>query len=140
MAFSQMVSNLLHAETKENQTYPPVKPITLRSINPFLLLLTPISSLPLNPSNLHPVPSFLKLLKDLQQSQSKFSISLCAFFCSLHHHPKRLMDSINMDWRCLTVVSTFSIAACSLPGFVSLASTHAQVSFLEHLLPLRSSF
>lgn len=113
----QMVSNLLRAKTKENQTIPPANAITLFSVNPFLLLLTSISSLLLNPSNLHPIPPFWNYLEIANSLKSVLCFFLCALFCCLHGYPKRLMCSINMDQHHLTVIPAFDAVTCSLPTF-----------------------
>lgn len=104
-----MVSNILHAKTKENREKDLlVNPVTLFSITPSLLLLIPIFSLPLLSSNLHPVSPFLKLRGS--------TLSLCLFLLSswspqeinaLHKYGLALSNS-NPYFHCCCLLSPWS--------------------------------
>ena len=68
---------------------------TLFSVGPLLLSLSPTSSLPWPPPIFVLSHYFWNYLEIANGLIIRFSVPS---FCNLHHHPKRLMHSINMDW------------------------------------------
>ena len=94
----QTVSDRLHARTREDCTHPPVSPITLFQVNPFLLLIMLIPSFPLKSPNFFLFYHFWNYVEVSNYLKINSLFVPSFFFFAVFSIIPRGMHSTHMNW------------------------------------------